>query len=282
MKAVYILKVNVIPNLTNRGVFMIHLTIEVQREDGTILAEHTDTNHTHLVYDQPYQPGDSIVLRSSRDGVYLYFKLDDALNPDFVYLSGQEYRLSIPFNEKKTSYSPKSFTGQLHLLTVRVASNEEISSYKNLAANSHDHHTNSTLYPHASANVETRGEAVFAARNAINGNTVTYSHGEWPFESWGINQRLDAEFTLHFGRLVEIDKIVLYLRADFPHDNYWKQVTLSFSDGSSITSSLEKSGKAQAILLEPRQVEWVKLSELIQSNDPALFPALTQIGRAHV
>jgi len=117
---------------------------------------------------------------------------------------------------------------------------------------------------------------VFAARNAINGNTVTYSHGEWPFESWGINQRLDAEFTLHFGRLVEIDKIVLYLRADFPHDNYWKQVTLSFSDGSSKTASLEKSGKSQEIRLEPRQVEWVKLSELIQSNDPALFPALTQ------
>lgn len=255
---------------------MIHITIEVQREDGTILAEHTDTNHSYLVYDHSYQPGDSIVLRSSSPNVYLFVQLDDALNLDFVYLTGKEYRFSIPFNEKKTSYSPKAFSGQLHLLTARVASDEEIGTYKNLAANSHDHHTNSTLYPHASANVETRGEAVFAARNAINGNTVTYSHGEWPFESWGISQRKDAEFTLHFGRLVEIDKIVLYLRADFPHDNYWKQVTLHFSDGNSHTSSLEKSGKSQTILLKPKQVEWVKLSELIQSDDPALFPALTQ------
>lgn len=256
---------------------MVQLTLEIQSEDGSILAEHTDTSQTHLVYDHPYQPGDSILLRSSKANVYLYVQLDDALNSDFVYLSGNEYRLSIPFNEKKTSYSPKSFTGKLHLLTVRVATDEEISAYKNLAANSHDLHTNSTLYPHASANVETRGEAVFAARNAINGNTVTYSHGEWPFESWGINQRADAAFTLHFGRLVEIEQIVLFLRADFPHDNYWKQVTLNFSDGSSHTASLVKSGKAQTILLESKRVvEWVKLSELIQSDDPALFPALTQ------
>ncbi|QOS79229.1 carbohydrate-binding protein [Paenibacillus sp. JNUCC31] len=255
---------------------MIHLTIEVQSKDGITLAEHTDTNHTHLVYEYPYQPGDSIVLRSSEANVYLYIQLDDAINPAFVYYSGQEYRLSIPFDEKKASYSPKSFTGKMHLLTARVAALHEITSYKNVAANAYDHHTNLSLYPHASANVETRGEAVFAARNAINGNTVTYSHGGWPFESWGINQRKDAEFTVHFGRLVEIDKIVLYLRADFPHDNYWEQVTLHFSDGSSQMASLVKSGKAQTILLEPKQVEWVKLSELIQSNDPALFPALTQ------
>lgn len=255
---------------------MTKLTIEVQNAEGNILAEHTDSEKTHLVYAQAYQPGDSIVLRSSSVHSYLYIQLDDAMSETFVYCSGQEYRLLIPFAEKKTSYSPKSFSGELHLLTARVATAEEVAAYKNLARNDYDHHTNSTLFPHASANVETRGEAVFAARNAINGNTVTYSHGEWPFESWGINQQADAEFTLDFGRSVKIDKIVLYLRADFPHDNYWEKVTLTFSDGSVLTPSLIKSGKAQSITFEPKTVEWVKLGELIKSDDPALFPALTQ------
>ncbi|MGW9574265.1 hypothetical protein [Paenibacillus terrae] len=117
---------------------------------------------------------------------------------------------------------------------------------------------------------------MFAARNAINGNTVTYSHGGWPFESWGINQRDDAEFKVHFGRLVEIDKIVLYLRADFPHDNYWTNVTFTFSDDSKQTVELLKTGQAQSILLEPKKVEWITLGQMIKSDDSSPFPALTQ------
>ena len=104
----------------------------------------------------------------------------------------------------------------MHTLTARLATEEEILSYKNLALNVYDQHENSTSYPHAFANVETRGESVFAARNAINGNSVNYSHGKWPFESWGINQNPDAEMTVDFGRIVEIDKVVLTIRADFP------------------------------------------------------------------
>ena len=48
----------------------------------------------------------------------------------------------------------------------------------------------------ASANVETRGESVFAARNAIDGVKANRSHGAWPFESWGINRQDDAQLTL--------------------------------------------------------------------------------------
>lgn len=46
-------------------------------------------------------------------------------------------------------------------------------SCRNLAKNVMDQHGETNCYPHASANVETRGEAVFAARNAIDG-----VHGE--------------------------------------------------------------------------------------------------------
>ena len=63
-------------------------------------------------------------------------------------------------------------------------------------------------------NVETRGEAVFAARNAIDGVYENDAHGIWPYQSWGINRDPNAALTLDFGRPVTIDELRLTLRAD--------------------------------------------------------------------
>jgi hypothetical protein len=256
---------------------MAQLSLEIQGANGVIKAKGSDEEQVCLVYKNAFEPGDEIVLRSSEEKVFLVLQLEDSMDPAYVYLAGNEYRFVIPFGEKRISYSPKSFTGELHVVTARLASAEEIGAYKNLAHNPYDQHVNTTCFPHASANVETRGEAVFAARNAINGNKANDYHGEWPYESWGINRRDDAEITVSFGRAVEIDKVVLTLRADFPHDNYWERVTLTFSDGSKHTASLVKTHKPQSIPLPPRRAEWVTLSELIKSDDPSPFPALTQI-----
>ncbi|MDR0271614.1 carbohydrate-binding protein [Paenibacillus sp.] len=256
---------------------MTQITLEVQNADGKVQATSSDHGQAHLAYERPYEPGDEIILRSENKNVFMVIQLDDAMGPAFIYLTGNEYRFIIPFGEKKISYSPKSFMGELHALTARLATEDEINTYKNMALNVYDQHENETCHPHAFANVETRGESVFAARNAINGNTLNSSHGKWPFESWGINQREDAEITINFGRLVEIDKVALTLRADFPHDNYWERVTLTFSDGSNQTAELVKTHLPQTILLEPKKVEWVTLKELIKSDDPSPFPALTQI-----
>ncbi|WP_068782301.1 carbohydrate-binding protein [Paenibacillus sp. GM2] len=256
---------------------MTQLKLEIQSATGAVLASASDHGQAHLVYDKNYEPGDQIVLTSENVNVYLVIQLEDAMDPAFVYLAGQEIRFIIPFDEKKISYSPKTFVGDLHTLTARLATDEEIHSYKNLALNVYDQHENSTSYPHAFANVETRGESVFAARNAINGNNVNYSHGKWPFESWGINQNPDAEMTVDFGRTVEVDKVVLTIRADFPHDSHWERVTLAFSDGSQETLNLVKTHLKQTFKLAPRQVKWVTLKELIKSDDPSPFPALSQI-----
>lgn len=102
------------------------------------------------------------------------------------------------------------------MLFVRKAMKEEIMSYRNLAENVWDQHGDVNCYPHASANVETRGESVFASLNAIDGVTVSESHGQWPYESWGINRRDDAAWKVEFGRPVEMNKLVIYTRADFP------------------------------------------------------------------
>ena len=257
---------------------MSALTLEIQSKEGKSLACASGSPAVSLVYGAAYQEGDTISLHSDRKDIFLMLQLDDAMAEEFVYLAASPLVYTIPFGEKHVSYSPKSFSGERHLLRARLATQDEIDVRKNLARNIYDQHGDPGLFPHAFANVETRGESVFAARNAIDGNCCNRSHGMWPYESWGINRQDDAEITIDFGRMVEIDRMVLVTRADFPHDNYWVSVTFTFSDGSTLTQPLEKSVEPHDIPLpEKKHVQWIRLSNLIKApDDPSPFPALTQ------
>lgn len=184
---------------------------------------------------------------------------------------------TIPFGEKRINMSPKVFSGNKHLLTAKMAKDCEIKAYRNLALNVNDQHNDANCFPHASANVETRGEAVFAAKNAIDGVVANDCHGEWPYQSWGINRQDDAVMRIDFGRTVETDKIVLYTRADFPHDNWWKKAAFTFSDGSSMDVEMKKSALPHEFGFEKKQISWVEIGNLIKSKDPSPFPALTQM-----
>lgn len=256
---------------------MAVLTLTVLNKADEVLKSASGENGVVMVYSDEYNEGDKLLLKAS-EKVYLMLKLDDAMNEEFVYFSGGEMTFEIPFGEKKYPYSPRSFSSDRHVLSVRCATEHEINVNKNLARNCYDQHKDVGLYPHAHANVETRGESVFAAKNAINGNTANEGHGIWPYESWGINMQDDAEITIEFGRSVLIDRMVLVTRADFPHDNYWKQVTFTFSDGTEQIFKMEKSIKPHELkLAEAKKVEWIKLGNLIKDeNDASPFPALTQ------
>ncbi len=255
---------------------MAVLTLKVLNQEGKTICADSGEGACSLVCEAQYQEGDVIVLESSEKNIHVWMQVDDAMGPAFCYITGNvSYR--IPFGEKRISYSPKVFSGDRHYLYARVARPDEITAYRNLALNVCDQHGDTYCYPHAFANVETRGEAVFAARNAIDGVCENRSHGAWPYQSWGINRRDDAEMTVDFGREVETDKIVLCTRADFPHDNWWKQVTLTFSDGSSIDWELEKSRLPHVLSIEKKRITWVRLSRLIKADDPSPFPALSQI-----
>ena len=256
---------------------MSELSLKIVDAGENIVAENTEQDDVMLVYQAEYKPGDKIVLTSTDKDIYLCVQVDDALGSAFVYITKNEVVYNIPFDEKKVSYSPKTFYGKMHFLSARLATKEEIKSYKNVALNVMDQHGDTGCYPHVTANVETRGESVFAARNAIDGVKETHSHGGWPYESWGINMQDDAEIRLDFGRSVEIDKIILYTRADFPHDNWWREVTVTFSDGSQSVWELEKSDKAHILFVVKKKIDWLQLSNLIKADDPSLFPALSQI-----
>lgn len=255
---------------------MAVLSLKVLDKDGNTLAAAHGDDFVDLVYAAEYMEGDVIELQTSEKNIHINWQVDDCLQKAFVYVT-DTVKYDIPFGEKRISYSPKVFTGNRHYMYAEVAREYEVFSYRNLALNPCDQHKDVPCYPHASANVETRGESVFAAKNAIDGVRANLSHGEWPYESWGINMQDDARMKLEFGEKVITDRIVLYTRSDFPHDNYWTQVTFDFSDGSSETFDLVKSSKAHVLDFAERKIEWLELGNLIKADDPSPFPALTQI-----
>lgn len=255
----------------------MELSIKILNTQGMVVAENKGTEEVGLVYSHEYQDGDQIRISISEPGGYLMVQVDDALGSAYLYVAEPEITYFIPFKEKRISYSPKAFSGELHYLWAREATEVEIKGYRNLALNVMDQHEAKGFFPHAYANVETRGEAVFAARNAIDGVRENHSHGEWPYQSWGINRQEDAYLRLDFGRKVKVNKVVLYNRADFPHDNWWKSVSLQFSDGTTKVWELTKSDKAHVLNLEEKVLEWLILCDLIKSEEPSPFPALTQI-----
>ena len=255
---------------------MGQILLKIAAADGSIRKEAKEQEEVYLVYENLYQKGDTIQLEPEEVPAYYWVQLDDARESSLVYLTGN-VSYQIPFDEARKNISPKAFTGSRHLLCVKKAKEFEPKGYRNLSVNIWDQHHIISMYPHAWANVETRGESVFAAQNAIDGNTLNLSHGEWPYESWGINMQSDAKIRIDFGRTVETDCIILYTRADFPHDNWWTQVSLQFSDGSSIKWNLEKSTKPHKLTFPTKKISWLEMHDMIKSDDPSPFPALTQI-----
>ncbi|MDE7017412.1 MAG: discoidin domain-containing protein [Lachnospiraceae bacterium] len=255
---------------------MAMLVLKVLDKNGETVCTSSGEDYVSLVCTAQYQEGDRIVLETSEKGIHLFLQVDDALGAALCYVT-DNVSYQIPFGEKRISYSPKVFSGDKHYLYARAAREDEVYAYRNLALNVLDQHGDTNCFPHAYANVETRGESVFAARNAIDGVCENRSHGAWPYESWGINMQDDAEMTVDFGQEVEIDKVVLYTRADFPHDNWWTQVTLYFSDETQLVWELEKSSLPHVLTMEPKKIKWIRLGSLIKSPDPSPFPALSQI-----
>ena len=73
------------------------------------------------------------------------------------------------------------------------------------------------------------------------------------------------------------DELVVYLRADFPHDAWWEQATIHFSDGTNMVLKLEKTHAGQQFTFEKKTIEWLIIDSLIKADDPSPFPALTQL-----
>ena len=249
---------------------------------GEVPAQAADAQEALLFIEREYQEGDYIEI-SAEPGAHLFVQMDAAMMPGEVYLPTGVMTWRIPFGELRDAYSPAAFTGPRHIVSARVMTADEIAAPRVISCNPSDLRGDTDFFPHCTANVETRGESVFAARNVIDGVRFNHCHGRWPFESWGIGARTDAWCKLDFGRPVKTGEMLLTLRADFPHDAYWTQGHVVLSDGSEFAFPLEKTDKRQRILFGgEHEITWLRLERMVKSDDPSAFPSLTQwevIGR---
>ena len=249
------------------------MKIEILR-NGEPLASKEGDDNIYLVYEAGYEEGDQIKV--STDPGFYKIVLDATLSSVVVYSNGKPYVLTIPFGQKHDCYNDAAFSGNRHYIAVRKAYEWEL-GYRNLALNPYDSHEDDAFFPHTKANIETRGESVFASRNAIDGIIASNNHGFWPFISWGINRDPKAELYLDFGRDVVIDRIIFYTRADFPHDAWWDKASITFSDGETKEFSLKKYDGPQEFTFERKKVKSLTLHDLIKADDPSPFPALVQL-----
>ena len=242
---------------------------------GEALEQCDHEKRVHMVVKGEYAEGARISVKC--ESKHLWFQVDQAVAPALLYVPQGVFDYDIPQGEALLAYPPQAFRGDTHLIRAWLPETEEVTRRRNLACNPADQRRSVTAYPHIEANVETRGESVFAVRNVIDGYTENISHGEWPYQSWGIEVSTDACCKLDFGRMVRVDEMKLVLRADFPHDAYWEKATVVLSDGEEICFELKHTGEPQTIDLGEHTVSWMRLEKLIKAkDDPSPFPSLSE------
>ena len=227
------------------------------------------------VYNGRFADGDKIIV-DLKNIQFISIQLDETLEESIVYCPNQRLDFMVPKGRMKDCYHDDAFEGDVHRMRVREVSEEEFYSYRKISLNSHDSKI-SKGFPHAEANFVTRNEAFFLERNAIDGIIRNESHGYYPYHSWAGGAREDLEYYLYFGGDVEIDKIDFYLRADFPHDTYWKSMEIEFSDGTRVPAEFKETAEAQRVTFEPKVTKFVHLTNFKQAVFPLSWAALTQI-----
>ncbi|MDR2976237.1 MAG: hypothetical protein LBV19_02850 [Streptococcaceae bacterium] len=256
--------------------------IKLGKNNDESLVESMESKGEDLVYLSTqffnFQNGDAIVLNLAEKGQYVWIRFDETLNESLVYIKEQEitYHPSLTMNGRE-SISDVAFMGKRHYIQARIAKDYEIKAYRNLALNPHDQKDFTGAYPHAFANVETRDDSTFFARNVIDGIFANRLHGSYPYQSWGINRQENATLSIDFGRQVLLNRIGFTLRSDFPHDSFWTRITAEFSNGETITFSTVQSSAPQYFDFEPIKTDRVTIKNLIKNEDDSPFPALTQL-----
>ena len=250
------------------------ITITAHAADGRVIACASHGTEALLCFDGTYAGGEVIEIAS--DAKHLWVQPDASVLPGEVYLPEGRMTWAVPAGEHRLAYRPGAFAEGRHIVSARVMDGAEVAAERCLSRNPADLRGDTDFFPHCTANVETRNESCFAARNVIDGLRYNTFHGEWPFESWGIGAREDAWCLLDLGREVAISRMALTLRADFPHDAYWVRGEAALSDGGVVRFPLENTGERQFIELGDRRARWLRLQNLVKSDDPSAFPALRQ------
>jgi len=251
------------------------LRLSIIDKDKSVLAE-TKGEKIDFTYNGEYGEGDKIVVKA--DCEYIAVQFDETLAESIVYIPSMSMEYEIPFGKLLDGYAPGAFSGNTHQIKVYEPCDEVKYGYRNLCLNSHDKRGQKRYFPHAYANLVTREQVCFFERNAIDGVCDNSCHGEYPYHSWAGGAREDLEYYIDFGTEVEIEKIVFFLRADFPHDTYWRAIDVEFDDGSIETASFEETAKGQELVLSEKKItKKIHLTNFKQAVYPFSWAALSQI-----
>ena len=193
------------------------------------------------------------------------------------YIKEVIFKYFIPCGNERKSYSYKAFYNKKHLIRVSKASYQQINAYQNLALNTSDQVYLLNVYPHATSSEDCSLSPVFQPKNVIDGLTFNTEHGRWPFTSWSYQQNPQATLTIHFGRKVNVQDIHIYLRADFPHDSYFQNISLEYSNHHCSHFSLQKVSHVQTFSVDEEDVEWIRFYQFKKADEKAVFAAITQI-----
>lgn len=252
------------------------IKLKIINADGKILSS-TKGDKIDFTYKGEYMPGDKIILTKNSTN-FLCVKLDKTLEESIIFTESSTIEFPIPFGELKHAYDKAAFSGNEHRISVYEPDEHLKYEFRNIALNSHDIRGQRHYFPHAYANLVTREDPCFFERNAIDGIKENRDHGAYPYHSWAAGAREDLEYYIDFGTDVEIEKIVFYLRADFPHDTYWKSLQIEFDDKSRQMINFEKTDKGQSFLLEKRKTtRKIHLTDFKQAELPFSWAALSQV-----
>lgn len=249
------------------------IVILLKDAEGRTIESCEGVHEVQMAVERAYLPGDFLEVSGAE---HLLVKMDQCLPQSEVYAPEGRFTYRIPPVGERSAYPPYAFEGGRHVVRVREMTPNEIRAERTVSANAHDLRGSTDYYPHATANIETRGEADFAARNVIDGLSTNHGHGGWPYGSWGIGTKQDAALTIDLGRKVRAVNVRVLLRADFPHDSWWENCDLVFSDGSREEMHLVKTDAFQEIRVD-KVISWIRIENLRKADDPSPFPSLRQL-----
>ncbi|MDR1382521.1 MAG: hypothetical protein LBJ67_01540 [Planctomycetaceae bacterium] len=159
---------------------------------------------------------------------------------------------------------------------------QEQNVYRNLALNpgATDVKSNEKTanFPAASSNSVYKSLKEFAASNCLDGKMDNKGHGA-KFPSWGPDNLSEKSlwWQVDFGKPVKADQIAIVIRADFPHDTYWKECTIECSNGFTKKIALRRTTDKQIFTFPVQDnVTWLRLTNFVPEQEN-VWAALTEV-----
>lgn len=255
------------------------ITVAYINKAGTKDLSNTGDNEASIAVGSNLGSGDKITVTLEEGQKYFFLKISEKLSEALIYAPEGTYTFTAPTD--MGSYYPSSI---LLNIKVRYPNVQELLTKRNIALNPFDTKTKkSDTYPHAWSN-NNYNTSEFGAHCAIDGFTQNKGHGTYPLQSWGPKDTVlkTDKFIIDFGREVNVNELVLFIRADFAagtsHDAYFSEITVKFSDGTSVVINPKKTADAQTFDLGNKTTTSVTLTGFVTDKTNSMgWAAITEV-----